>query len=130
MFIFVSQVTDYFKAYSKGNWMEKKLWKKILQFCYEVWYKNTHFFLPRIFYYLGYLDSDSHNWLIATDEACFYLTESINKKNNRLWLTERPQDWIENPLQDSKVLVWCAISCRKVYGPYFFDATANQLYYL
>lgn len=80
-------------------------------------------------WWLG-LSADSHKWLIATDEAYFYLTESINKQNNRLWLTERPEDWIEKPLHDAKVLVWCAVSCRKIYGPYFFEETVNQHNYL
>ena len=55
-----------------------------------------------------------YKWLIASHEAYFYLTESINKQNNRMWLEERPLDWIENPLLDEKVLVWCGISCRKI----------------
>lgn len=65
-----------------------------------------------------------------SDEAYFYLTESVNKQNNRMWLKERPVDWIEKPLQDAKVLVWCAISAKKIYGPYFFETTVNQHTYL
>ena len=37
-----------------------------------------------------------------SDEAYFYLTESLNKQNNRMWLKERPVDWIERSLQDNK----------------------------
>ena len=76
------------------------------------------------------LPKDAQLWLIASDEAYFYLTEAINKQNNRLWLTERPGDWIEKPLHDAKVLVWCAITSRKVYGPYFFEESVNQHNYL
>lgn len=76
------------------------------------------------------LEKDAHKWLITTDEAYFYLTESINKQNNRMWLNERPEDWIEKPLHDAKVLVWCAITSRKVYGPYFFEESVNQHNYL
>ena len=32
--------------------------------------------------------------MIFSDEAYFYLTESLNKQNNRLWLKEKPIDWI------------------------------------
>ena len=65
-----------------------------------------------------------------SDEAYFYLTESVNKQNNRMWLKERPVDWIERPLNDAKVLVWCAISAKKIYGPFFFENTVNQHTYL
>ncbi len=68
--------------------------------------------------------------MIFSDEAYFYLTESLNKQNTRLWLKERPVDWIERPLQDEKVLVWCAISAKKIYGPFFFECTVNQHTYL
>ena len=61
------------------------------------------------------LEKDAHKWFIATDEAYFYLTESINMQNNRMCLNERPEDWIEKPLHDdAKVLVWCAIFRRKI----------------
>jgi hypothetical protein len=29
-------------------------------------------------------------YFIALDEAYFYLTESLNKKNNCIWATQRP----------------------------------------
>ena len=100
-------------------------------------YQSAHQLLPldyekRVIFAQWWLDlaKDSHKRLIATDEAYFYLTESINKQNNRMWLNERPEDWIEKPLHDAKVLVWCAISCRKIYGPYFFEETVNQHTYL
>ena len=76
-------------------------------------------------WWLG-LAKSTYKWLIASDVAYFYLTEAINKQNNRMWLEEKPLDWIEKPLHDEKVLVWCGISCRKVYGPYFFEKTVNQ----
>ena len=69
----------------------------------------------------------TYKWLIASGEANFCLTESINKQKNRMWLEERPLDWIEKPLDDEKVLVWCVMSCRKVYGPYFFGKSAQLL---
>ena len=86
----------------------------------------------RVIFAQSWLDlkKDAHIWLIATNKAYFYLTESINKQNNRMWLNERPEDWIEKPLHDVKVLAWCAISCRKIYGPYFFEEMVNQHTYL
>ena len=64
--------------------------------------------------------------IICTDEAYFYLIPALNKQNNRLWLTERPTDTIEKPLHDQKVLVFFAISARKIFGPYFFEEDVNQ----
>jgi hypothetical protein len=69
-------------------------------------------------------------YLICTDEAYFTLTESNNKQNNRLWLEEKPVDMIERPLHDEKILVWCGISAKKIYGPYFFENYVNQHNYL
>ena len=37
---------------------------------------------------------------------------------------------LERPLQDKKVLVWCAISASRVYGPHFFERTVNKHNYL
>ncbi len=80
--------------------------------------------------WLSNLPANAHKWFIFSDESYFYLTESINKQNNRMWLESRPIDWIERPLNDEKVLVWCAISATKIYGPYFFEETVNQYNYL
>jgi hypothetical protein len=33
---------------------------------------------------------------------------------------------IERPLYGQKVLVWCAMSSQKIYGPYLFESTVNQ----
>ena len=72
----------------------------------------------------------SHDRIICTDEAYFYLTEPLNKQNNRIWASEKPEGGIERPLHDQKVLVFCAISAVKVYGPYFFSESVNQHNYL
>ena len=34
--------------------------------------------------------------------------------------TECPYDGIEVPLNDKKILLWCAISAKLIFGPYFF----------
>ena len=67
---------------------------------------------------------------ICCDEAYFYLTRQISSQNDRMWLESKPTDKIEKPLQDQKVLVWCAISCGQTYGPYFFEESVNQHNYL
>jgi len=64
--------------------------------------------------------------LICSDEAYFYFTQPDNKQKNRLWLKTRPTEGIERPLYDEKVLVWCAMSSQRIYGPYFFESTVDQ----
>ena len=58
-----------------------------------------------------------------SDEGYFYLT-------NRIWDIERPTDGIEKPLHSEKLLVFCAISATKIYGPYYFSTSVNQHNYL
>jgi hypothetical protein len=42
----------------------------------------------------------------ASDEAYLYLTESLNKQNNRIWAAERHLERIERPLNFGKILVF------------------------
>ncbi len=72
------------------------------------------------------LPRNAADWFIFSDESYFYITKIANKQNNRLWLETRPKYGIERPLYDQKVLVWCAMSSQKIYGPYFFESTVNQ----
>jgi hypothetical protein len=80
--------------------------------------------------FFGGLPKNALQFLICCDEAYFYLTSPINKQNDRIWSESKPSDKIERPLHDDKVLVWCAISCGRLYGPYFFDTAINQHNYL
>lgn len=68
--------------------------------------------------------------MIFSDEAWFYLTQPINKQNNRIWAESNPNELVEKPLHDQKVMVWCGISAKRVFGPYFFDSTVNKDSYL
>jgi AraC-like DNA-binding protein len=68
--------------------------------------------------------------MIFSDEAYFYLTLPLNKQNNRCWSESQPCVGIEEPLHDKKILVWCAISVDRVFGPYFFETTVNQHNYV
>ncbi len=64
---------------------------------------------------------------ICSDDAYFYLNLPVNKQNNRIWATEAPHVAVERPLQDQKVLVWCAMSSTKIHGPRFLyrDSTVS-----
>ena len=67
---------------------------------------------------------------ICCDEAYFYLNLPLNKQNSRIWSDSNPYLGEEIPLQDEKIMVWCAISAEKIYGPYFFSENVNQHNYL
>ena len=63
---------------------------------------------------------NSRQFYFFSDEAYFYLILPLNHQNNRVWSDSQPCVGIEYPLHDQKILVWCAISAAKIYGPYFF----------
>ena len=58
-------------------------------------------------------------WLIVSDEAYFYLHGGQNIQNNRIWAEFQPTEVVEKPLNDEKIMVWCAFSANRFYGPYF-----------
>lgn len=70
------------------------------------------------------------DWFICSDEAYFYLHGGHNIQNDRIWAQFQPYELVEKPLNDDKVMVWCAFSATKVYGPYFFKNTVNWQNYL
>ena len=63
-------------------------------------------------------------------EAYFYLTLHYNKQSNRYWADSAQECSIEVPLNDKKLLVWCAISTTRAFGPYYFESTVNSANYL
>ena len=72
----------------------------------------------------------THEYIICSDEAYFYLTLSVNIQNNRQWSKSQRYIGTEMPLYDQQILVWCAISANRVFGPYYFEDTVNQHNYL
>jgi len=65
---------------------------------------------------------DMMDHFIVTDEAWFYMTLPYNKQNSRIWLKERPVDWIETPLHDEKIMAWCGFSIKKFMDHIFLMA--------
>jgi hypothetical protein len=47
-----------------------------------------------------------------------------------MWSKSQPDVGVEQSLQDQKILVWCAISAKKFFEPYFFDTSVTQHNYL
>ena len=39
--------------------------------------------------------------------------------NNRRWSESQPYIGTQVPLNDQKILVWCAISANRVFRPYY-----------
>ena len=104
------------KPYKLHEWhkLEPQDYPKRLEF--------AHWFLK--------LPEDTKFHFICSDEAYFYLSLPLNKQNNRIWSDSQPYCGIEMPLHDEKVLVWCAISADRVFGPYFFENTVKKENYL
>ena len=67
---------------------------------------------------------------ICSDQAYFHLHGGHNIQNNRIWSIYQPDEFVKQPLNDEKVIVWCAFSAKCVYGPYFFDENVNGENYL
>ena len=57
--------------------------------------------------------------IIFSDEAHFDLSEYVNKQNCRIWGTENPHAYIENPTHPKRVTVWCGFWSTDIIGPFF-----------
>lgn len=69
--------------------------------------------------------------LVFSDEATFHVNGKVNKHNTRIWGTENPHELLEHQRDSPKVTVFCAMSKKAVYGPFFFErATVNGETYL
>jgi hypothetical protein len=59
-----------------------------------------------------------------SDQATFHVSGALNRRNIRIWGSENPHAYVE-------INVFCAISSRKVYGPFFFaEETVTSMTYL
>ncbi|GFX75111.1 DUF4817 domain-containing protein [Trichonephila clavipes] len=54
------------------------------------------------------------------DEAHFWLNGYFNKQNCRIWSEANPQVYVETPLIQKKLTVWCTLWAGGIIGPYFF----------
>lgn len=69
--------------------------------------------------------------IIFSDEATFNLHGRVNRHNVRIWGSENPRATLEIERDSPKLNVFCAISERTVYGPFFFEGqTVNGQRYL
>ena len=100
---------------------------------FHIWHKlEYHDYKKRLNFSYWFLNrpKSTKDFMVCSDEAYFYLTLPVNIQNKRQWSTDQPDLEIERPLQDQKILVWCGISANRVFGPYYFEDTVNQVNYL
>jgi hypothetical protein len=67
---------------------------------------------------------------IMSDEVWFLLSGHINSQNTQYWTVENPHLVHEQPLQNQKIGVWCAVSGTRIIGPIFIDGTVNMEVYM
>ena len=59
--------------------------------------------------------------IIFSDETHFDLGGSVSKQNCRIWGTENPHAYIENPTRPKLVTVWCEFWSRGIIGSFYLD---------
>ena len=65
-------------------------------------------------------NADDNVVIIFSDEAHFHLGGYVNKQNMRYWSEDNPRELHEKEMHLQKTTVWCAISSKKIIGPYFY----------
>lgn len=77
------------------------------------------------------LHDDLLHHVVFSDESTFHLSGHVNTHNVRIWGSENPHEMVQLQRDSPKLNVFCAISRRKVYGPFFFgEATVTGTSYL
>lgn len=72
----------------------------------------------------------TQNWLesiLWSDEANFSISGQVNRFNERLWCTDNPHEFIEQPLHSPHVCVWIGLNATTIIGPYFFGEMNDLL---
>jgi len=65
-----------------------------------------------------------------SDEANFFLSGKVNRHKTLIWGSQNPHAVIEMERDSPKVNVFCAISRRRVFDPFFFaeDSVTGKVY--
>jgi len=68
------------------------------------------------------MSSDDHflEKVQFSGEATFHISGAVNLRNVTIWESENPHAYVEYQRDSPKFNVFCAISSRKVYSPFFF----------
>jgi hypothetical protein len=57
---------------------------------------------------------------VFSDEVCFHLSGKVICHNVCIWGMENPHAAVQHIRDTPNVNVFCALSSRRVYGPFFF----------
>ena len=68
--------------------------------------------------------------VLFSDESIFSLDRSVSSHNTYCWSESNPNHYVQRVMQPNRVVVWCALSCQHVIGPYFFESTVSAKSYL
>ena len=63
----------------------------------------------------GFLDH-----VVFSNESTFHISGKVHRHNVRIWGTENPHKMVQHERASPKINVFCAMSTRKVCGPFFF----------
>jgi hypothetical protein len=68
--------------------------------------------------------------IIFNDKGTFHLSRKVNRHNIRIWGSEKPVAVVEMECDSPKVTMFCAVSRRRVFGPFFFadKSVMGQVY--
>jgi hypothetical protein len=68
--------------------------------------------------------------VIFSDEATFFLSGKVNRHNTWIWGSQNPHALIDMQHDSPKVNVFCAITERCVFSPFFFaeDSVMGKVY--
>ena len=56
--------------------------------------------------------------ILFRDEWIFRLNGHVNTQSTRIWVTERPSEGNQVPVNSACIMFWCGISKEKIIGPY------------
>ncbi|KAF2888397.1 hypothetical protein ILUMI_17776 [Ignelater luminosus] len=59
------------------------------------------------------------------DEAHLSFNGGVNSQTCRIWLTENPDEIIQEDLHNKKVTVWCCLTANFIVGSYFSEEIQN-----
>ena len=65
-------------------------------------------------------EDDFLDRVVFSDESTFHINGKVHRHNVRIWGTENPHEMVQRERASPKISVFCAMSTRKVYGPFFF----------
>ena len=76
-------------------------------------------------------NDDFLDGVVFSDESTSHLNGKVNTHNVRIWGSENPREFVQSERDTPKLNVFCSLSLRKVYGPFFFvEANITGMTYL